>query len=230
MKPNDFYVGIIHFFAILVPGSIASALLVQELHREFFFMFSVVLQHQAAVWISFLICSYFIGHLIFLVGSWLDMLHDRIRKSLYNYCQNDQNLLAGVFNGILKLKANQAAYERLEAIRDTFLQAAKTGAMNPIQWGKAVLLMKHPAALDEVNRLEADSKFFRSMVVVCLLAAALFSCSTNCHCSSPALLVAALCYIRYAERRIKSDSHTAFYIITMESIGSLKPPSPQTSA
>lgn len=223
MKPNDFYLGIIHFFAVLVPGSIASALLGQKLHYEFISMFSVVLRHQAAAWIAFLVCSYFLGHLIFLIGSWLDMSHESLRKSLHDYCVNHTSLLAKGVNGILKLKTNQAAYDGLETIRKAFLEDDKTGAMNPIQWGKAVLLVKQPAALDEVNQLEADSKFFRSMVVVCVMAGALFFCSANYYCAVLSLLVATLCYIRYAERRIKSDSQTAFYIITMASIGSLKP-------
>src|SRR4051812_10521593 len=39
-------------------------------------------------------------------------------------------------------------------------------SINAVQWCRARLSKEHPAALVDVHRFEADSKFFRSFVVV----------------------------------------------------------------
>jgi hypothetical protein len=80
VKPGDFYVGIISFSSILVPGAIATAVLEPLLRTLIVGPIVVIPDSPAARWTAFLVSSYFIGHLIFLIGSYLDLLYDGLRE------------------------------------------------------------------------------------------------------------------------------------------------------
>jgi hypothetical protein len=49
-------------------------------------------------------------------------------------------------------------------------------AMNGFQWSKIWLSEKHPEGLFSVQRFEADSKFFRSFVIVLPVLTGIFAC------------------------------------------------------
>ena len=64
------------------------------------------------------------------------------------------------------------AVQQALAFRDVSI--AKKGGkanINAFQWAKARLTLEHPVALAAVQRFEADSKFFRSFVVVLVITA-----------------------------------------------------------
>src|SRR3954463_12233747 len=71
------------FFSILLPGALLTYLLMAD-------MGPVVLgsrYHQltgAEAWAAFLFASYLFGHLIFLLGSWLDEFYDWARRYTLN--------------------------------------------------------------------------------------------------------------------------------------------------
>jgi len=78
--------------------------------------------------------------------------------------------------------------------------------------------------MNEINRLVADQKFFRSLVVaVPLISLILILNSDNLQ----AVVFFALiipCYIRYYERRLKSTTRAYQYVIMLEGLGKLVPP------
>lgn len=55
--------------------------------------------------------------------------------------------------------------------REHFKNNRKIEIINTYQWTKRVLLLSQPEALAEVNRLEADQKFFRSLVIATIIIA-----------------------------------------------------------
>jgi hypothetical protein len=61
--------------------------------------------------------------------------------------------------------------EPAELDADTFhiLDKSEVIVVNAFQWAKAVVDLQAPAAAAEINRLEADSKFFRSLIVAAVL-------------------------------------------------------------
>ena len=141
-----------------------------------------------AGWVIFLFAAYLLGHIVFLLGSYLDNIYDPIRKLVWP-------------------KATDFAYQQADRIKRDRLGAKAAKAIN------------HPAGMAEVARLEADSKFFRSLVVVLviLLAATLANDGHRTGIVFPVLLgvFAVLSYWRYTERRYKSTEQAYRFMIVL---------------
>ncbi len=202
-KPSDFFVGVLDFFAILLPGAIAAALLAPRLSPWLFGDGLLPpLQGEAARWSGFLVAAYFLGHLVFLLGSRLDWAYNALRERLNPY-------------------DNESAYQGATRIRDRLVPAEERHALNTFQWTRAVLLQRCPAAAADVHRLEADSKFFRSLLVVLALAALLWACEGRWAAALAAAALALPCFLRYYERRLKSTTQAYQHLITMHRMGGL---------
>jgi hypothetical protein len=82
-EPQKFFIGLMDFFSILLPGVLLTYLLMDE-------MGPVVLGDRyaklagAETWAAFLLASYLFGHLVFLLGSWLDGIYDWLRYRTLN--------------------------------------------------------------------------------------------------------------------------------------------------
>jgi hypothetical protein len=82
-EPEKFFIGLMDFFSIVVPGALLTYLLMGEVGP-------VVLWDRfsklagAEVWSAFLFASYLFGHLVFLLGSWLDEFYDWARRYTLN--------------------------------------------------------------------------------------------------------------------------------------------------
>jgi hypothetical protein len=78
-EPPKFFIGQMDFFSILLPGALLTYLLMDEVGP-------VALGNRyatlagAQAWAAFLFASYLFGHLVFLLGSWLDEFYDWARR------------------------------------------------------------------------------------------------------------------------------------------------------
>jgi hypothetical protein len=203
-KPSEFYVGVLDFFAILLPGAIASAILAQRIGRIVVGPLIAVPATEAEVWAIFLTSSYFLGHLVFLVGSYVDRVYDVVRKRRNPY-------------------GNESAYQCATRIRNSLVDEAESKSLNTFQWARSVLIAKCPAAAEDVHRLEADSKFFRSLLVVCALTSAVLFSSSKVLEGLVALALVAPCFARYYERRLKSTTQAYIHIVVHYRLGNLTP-------
>lgn len=201
-KPSEFYVGVLDFFAILLPGAIATAILTPRIGHLVLGPLIAVPTSEAGNWAAFLTFSYFLGHLIFLVGSYVDRLYDPIRRWRTPY-------------------GNESAYQCATRIRDSVVEESERKALNTFQWTRAVLIAKCPAAAEDVHRLEADSKFFRSLLVVFVLSSIVFFSSGRTVEGIVALALVPPCFARYYERRLKSTTQAYLHIITLHRLGNL---------
>ena len=81
--PQKFFIGLMDFFSILLPGALLTYLLMGEVGP-------VVLGDRyarlagAEAWAAFLFANYLFGYLIFLLGSWLDEFYDWARRYTLN--------------------------------------------------------------------------------------------------------------------------------------------------
>ena len=203
-KPSDFLLGIVDFFAILLPGAIATAILAPKFGRLVLGPLIAVPDSEAGNWAAFLVCSYFLGHIIFLLGSYLDTFYNFVRMRLNPY-------------------GNRSAYTCATAIRDAFVPELERSALNTFQWARSVLIATCPAAAEDVHRLEADSKFFRSLLIVCALAAIVFFADGRRIAGAAALTLGAPCFARYYERRLKSTTQAYIHVATLQRLGRLRP-------
>ena len=78
-EPQIFFIGLMDFFSILPPGALLACLLMGEVGP-------VVLGDRyvqlvgAQAWAAFLFASHLFGHLVFLLGSWVDDFYDWPRR------------------------------------------------------------------------------------------------------------------------------------------------------
>lgn len=210
-KPSEFYVGVIDLFAILLPGAIATAILEPYVGSMIFGELMLEPKGAGAMWVTFIAVSYFLGHLIFLVGSYLDPIYNLIREKRNPY-------------------DNESAYQCATSVRDKLVNENERRALNTFQWSRSVLLSCFPTAAQDVHRLEADSKFFRSLLVVCLFSGLVLTIHGKLIGAVVAFILILPCFARYYERRLKSTTQAYIHIVTLDRLGKLNPGDVKTQA
>ena len=198
-KPSDFFVGVIDVFAILLPGSLL-AFATQDLATQY--VLGGILppvQGDIQSWVAFFFAAYLLGHFIFLIGSFLDSLvYDRYRKRFL-------------------VRNNDELYRCATAIKQRQLQPLTAKEIvNTFKWARAKIQLAHPALSIEISRLEADSKFFRSLIVVLLIIAGTLLLKAAWVEIGVCLALAVLAFFRYADQRYKSTELAYIYLVAMD--------------
>lgn len=205
LKPGDAYVGVVELFAILLPGAMLAAAIVVAAGSDAVPQLAPLLATPAAGWVAFVFSAYALGHFVFLVSAEIDgLLYDRYRRRAWP-------------------KSGDHAYARATALRcahfpDVPYVAHVPGSpadvpMNTFNWAQAKLMLEAPAAFADVQRYEADSKFFRSLIVVLPLSGLLLGVQGLWWPMLPLVVLAVLSFLRYAERRYKSTQWAYRYVI-----------------
>ena len=201
-KPTDFYVGMVAFFAILLPGAVGTLLLMPLLEQAVIGPILALPPDPAARWGAFLIGAYFLGHLMFLIGSYIDPLYGRLRERWHPYGED-------------------SPYQCATRIKAGLLKPTEHRGVNTFEWAQALLTTQWPAAATEVRGLEAESKFFRSVLVVFGLGAGTFCARQQYLAGLVCLVLLVPCFARYYERRLKSTTQAYVYVVTLYGIGKL---------
>ena len=226
-EPQKFFIGVIDFFSVLLPGVVLAFFKKDDLWRLLEYKPG---KDELAV---FLIVSYLLGHFIFLIGSWLDdHVYDRIKAA--PFAEQVANVAGGkkpapfwarlLARAIIK-KNVPLPVRQVVKIKDYYLDPLNASAsINAFQWAKAQLTLDHPEALASVQRFEADSKFFRSLfVVLCIVFPVNLWTHRNVSAFAFAMLLLAflallaLAFWRYFDQRVKATNQAYWYVITLES-------------
>src|SRR5215471_15822344 len=92
MKPGDFFLGVLDFLAILLPGSLTTWLAIQYLPsatlRAALTFAALGTEGQPDPLVAgaaFLLSSYMLGHFVFMAGSRLDESYDRWRRRVHSF-------------------------------------------------------------------------------------------------------------------------------------------------
>jgi len=208
-KRGDFYASIVDLFAVILPGSVATALLLasanNNIPREAFSL------PDSAVgqWFAFIVASYLLGQVVFLLGSFLDGLFDHLRKWRLEH-------------GAISAIDNDQLFFAVQILKNkTFDDELTPVPLNNFQWAKSVLVQKDQHAIAEVNRLEADSKFFRSLCVVSFLAIFIVGIKSNDLIGLILIVITLMCFLRYYERRLKSNTLAYLHLLTLHRLKGL---------
>jgi len=228
-EPQKLFIGIIDFFAILLPGALLVFLVRDNQTIRNFFTDQPYYPADVKGWIIFAVASYLLGHFIFLIGSWsLDsFVYDVLRKPTYQEqikrLAKEKKLSAIELRWLSRLFFNKnvdSAVRQAVKIKEHYLGPIEsTSSVNAFQWCKARLSIEQPQALAAVERFEADSKFFRSLVILCLLMGILVPLGFVNHgrtvlwSSVPVLLLALW---RYMDQRLKATNQAYWFIIALE--------------
>ncbi len=223
LSPKDFFVGIIDFFSVLLPGAVLTYFLRDKVADQ------ILPTHLSQLsptesWLIFAVSSYLLGHFVFLLGSWLDEFYDVARRLTLN--QRIRRLvrtdtLMGKFpRTLLWLVFKQEqdiAVDRVARIKEIYLKPlAGKKAVNTFQWAKARLTLEKPEALAVVQRFEADSKFFRSLVAVLILLPLLGGWNRGWKFLTLDVALIPLALWRFMEQRYKATNQAYWFILTLE--------------
>jgi len=206
-KSGNIHIGIVDFFAVFLPGAIATALLFNT-DVEFEHVFTLP-ENLAGQWFAFLLAAYFIGHIIFVLGAFLDAGFENIRK-----WRLEQGARTAVENDELFFAVQVL---KVKLFADNSFAVPK----NNYQWAKTLLVQECPNSIIEVNRLEADSKFFRSLSVISFMAIFYVGMNTNEIMGVALIAITGICFMRYYERRLKSTSLAYLHVITLSQLNKL---------
>ncbi len=198
-KPGDFFVGIIDLFAIFFPGGVLTYIIFSHYGS---FLISATQLTGTQSWVAFLFCSYLLGHIVFMMGARLDDVYDFHRKKLNPY-------------------TNESAYQCATRIKHKFLDPHENESVNTYHWSISFLTTHYPEAMMEINRLIADSKFFRSLVVILPMIAVIFLVNGYNLQAVVFLSLIIPCYLRYYGRRLKSTTRAYQYIVMLHGLGEM---------
>jgi ADP-ribose pyrophosphatase YjhB (NUDIX family) len=226
-EPQKFFIGVIDFFSVLLPGVVLTFFVKAPLWR--------LLEYKpgADELAIFLIVSYLLGHFIFLIGSPLDdYVYDRVKTA--TFAEQVANIAGGkelspfwarlLARAIIKKNVPQPVRQAVK-IKEYYLDPLNASAsINAFQWAKSQLTLDHPEALASVQRFEADSKFFRSLfVVLCIVFPVNLWTHRHAHAVAFVMLLLAflallaLAFWRYFDQRLKATNQAYWYVITLES-------------
>ena len=233
-EPQKFFIGLVDFFSILMPGAMLTYLGKDWVAVKFGMGNGFPLNGAEAGGV-FLFARYLLGHFAFLVSSTLDdWVYDPIR-AWTEWGQISKRLAKGeslstsrqrrfATSSWLFDKNADNAVKQAQWIKARALQAlAAEDAINAFQWSKARLTKDFPDGLLAVQRFEADSKFFRSFVVVLGTLTLLYALRYK---SSPYnWLASAVCFVgmlpalwRYIDQRFKATQQAYWFVITLEAM------------
>lgn len=224
-EPQKFFIGLMDFFAILLPGALLTYLFMDDvgpaaLGERYHKLISA--ESCTEAWAAFLFASYLSGHLIFLLGSWLDVIYDwrrdRPLKWQVRRLARGGRLLPWFARALVFKHERNLAQDLVEKIKDRTLGPLQAkNAINAFQWSKALLTLENPQSLAVVQRFEADSKFFRSFIIVLLVLLVVwpFPYQRWPAGSLLGLFLLMLALWRYREQRHKSTNQAYWSVITL---------------
>jgi ADP-ribose pyrophosphatase YjhB (NUDIX family) len=239
-EPQKFFIGLVDCFSIFLPGALLAYLRKNWAAAKFLGADDYSLDTVEHL-VVFLFASYLLGHLIFLIGSFLDdWVYDPFRKAT-SWGQvgrlSDGKTLYPYYPYWLRRMAEStfffgnnpdAAVMKVQRLKARSLAPFSTaGAINSYQWCRALLSKQHPEGFVAVQRFEADSKFFRSFVVVLAILAPIYAFKTY-----PNRMAAVFCLVlvipalmRYCDQRFKGTQYAYWSILTLDALNEQPAPS-----
>ena len=159
-KPTDLFIGIIDFFAVLVHGVVAVLVIGWAIN------FPLSGKQEVSFLGVALVAGFVLGHIVHGLGSFLDIwVYDPFFKHWTP---------KGEAHGLRRkayFRSNDKIYLASKKLITFQAHDAPTSGGLPVgvyQWARAWLRIHSPEATAELDRLEADSKLFRSLSVIAL--------------------------------------------------------------
>ena len=172
-KPTDFFVGVTDLFSVILPGACIAFVGKEALELCMCQQWGL---DRNQGYVVFFVVAYLLGHLMDYGGSQVwDTLYDRVyaRRKREAAVREEAKRLQEV--GWVEEPASGVA-ERPLVPGDPLLSEASRLAkgLMPVgdrvfQWSRAWVCLKNPGGFIEIERLQANSKFFRGLVSVFLI-------------------------------------------------------------
>jgi hypothetical protein len=198
-NPADFIVGIMDFFSVLLPGALLTFLARDYALANVFGRMIPALHSPVESWAAFALSSYLLGQFVFLVSAtFMDHLYD---KTYLRY----------------KRRKGDKLFAKARGIQGDAKELAGT-----LKWANSFVRLRSAEAGRELDRLEATSKFFRSVALVIGLFIVALAAKGE---SVPALVCVALALLsfwRFSDQRWKFCELTYLYFVQMNDASFVK--------
>lgn len=195
MKPADFFVGAMDFFAIVMPGALLVFLLL-PLNPYVFGPLLPSLSDTALKWAAFAVGSYVFGHLLHHVGSVLDGWYDE-----------------GFARDKRRFGAERLLQESRKLVQDDLGKDLED--ISTFEWAGSWVRAHNAAAAAELERAGGDSKFFRSLCIVAAIAVIVFLAKGSGLAALASLALALFSYRRFCKRRWDATQRTYEYFVML---------------
>jgi general stress protein CsbA len=191
-KPNDFFVGLVDFFAIVLPGALLAFLCLDLAEKHIFGAILPSIRSQAEGWAGFLLAAYLFGQFISLIGAtFMDWIYDH---TYLRYRRRDGDL----------------RYEKAKKLAGDYADLAGV-----LKWAGAFVRLRSADAALEIDRFEATSKFFRGLFVVLLVYLISFISSGQWVAVLVVIALLALSFWRFSNQRWKFTELSYLYYIAL---------------
>lgn len=226
-KPTDFFIGVIDFFSVLLPGALLVYFFMAQGYAAPLFGNGRIFPEPkttAEQWIIFLVAVYITGNMVFLVASMLldGFVYDRYLRNIffkknfdlsYKTATHIREQYIGSDAWVSRLRTSGSlCAEDTERI----VESKKIYILNTFKWAQHYLALNAPALLSEVRKIEADSKFFRSLVIVFLIISGVLFFHAQWISAVICLALSFLCLYRYGQLRYKCTERAYELIIASD--------------
>jgi hypothetical protein len=197
MKPADFFIGVMDFFAILMPGALLVYLLLVMAPQ----LGTAVLEPfkgsgEAVKWAAYGVAAYVSGHLLHHVGSVLDRGYDK-GYARHRRRFGDERLLR----------------DSRELVRTDL--GGNVEEISTFEWAGSWVRAHNDVAGAELERAGADSKFFRSLCIVAAVGVPVFLVRADVLAAVGAFALSWFSYRRFCKRRWDSTQRTYEYFVML---------------
>lgn len=203
-KPSDFFVGVLDFFSVLLPGALLAYLGRGFADKHVFVAPLTALHGPVEGWVAFAFASYLLGQFTFLVSAtFMDDLYD------HTYLR-------------YRRRKGDAVMEKARN-----LQGENTSIIGTLKWANAFVRLHSACMGDILDQLEATSKFFRSVTVVLMVFAVVLLFWGRSAAALVCAVLILLSFWRFANQRWKFTELTYLCFIQMSkppAVGEAVPP------
>jgi hypothetical protein len=206
VKPADLYVGVVELFSVALPGSLLTAGLLAMTPAKYAALLGPIPTKPEAFWVAFAFSAYVLGSFILPPASQIDRVYDKYREWRWK-------------------RERDLTFQWASVLRGRFFGEDAVPPMNTYAWAKSRLTLVAPIALNTVIRYEAESKFFRSLIVVALVLTVLgwwLGWPPHDPSIDPRVLPWATAifigfsFFSYVDRRYKSTEWAYRYVVTLQ--------------
>lgn len=195
-KPSDFFISLVDFFGILLPGSLLLFLLKPWL-TGLFGTFLPRLNGNLERWVAFLIGAYIAGHILHQFG---DLLLDVF-----------------VYDRLYVARGKRRKGEEPLLVRARELMGAAAPLSSAYSWAGSYVRAQNSAAAAELDKTGAESKFFRSWALVLVTAGAIALGRGSWMIAVFCLVLAFFALWRFCDRRWKATQLSYEYFVLLRS-------------
>ncbi len=201
-KPSDFFIGLVEFFSVLLPGFCVVYIVTLKV------IIPKYLPCEPISWIYYAIGSYIVGHILYAFsGLWKKGLNNWLIIQFYS----KHGWLRKVFTKMPEARGILLIEQAEKIKNECFKNESYHQDIKLYDWINIMMLKENAELTTITKRLEADSNFFRSFTIVCILTACFYY--QDCLILASSILLFFFSLWRFVNRRFNAKEFASLYLI-----------------